>query len=465
MSKNTDYIKDFKDTSKKDINMVGGKGANLGEMTQTGLPVPPGFTVTSSAFQTFLTEAGLQDFIKEKLTNLDREDSKLLQKRAEEIKKKIVASEMPKQIETEIGKAYKKLSKGDDAFVAVRSSATAEDLPGASFAGQQETYLDVRGIDDVIQSIKMAWASLFEPRAIFYREEKGFDHFQVSIAVPAQMMVQSEISGVMFTVDPLTNDLGKIAIEAIYGLGDALVSGQTTPDQYLVSKADWSIVSQHTVKQTTMLGYTASSKEEQVASVPVSKKYQNEQKLTEKQIIELAKIGKSVEDHYDFPQDIEWAYQGGKFYLVQTRPVTTVEMDESDGVHAVPTPPETLQQVELDLDVLLNGIAASPGVSYGPVKVIHSANEINKVIEGDILVTEMTTPDFVPAMRRAVAIVTDEGGRTSHAAIVSRELGIPAVVGTQEATKSLKNKEGITVDGFEGNIYQGDHNQVVTQYH
>lgn len=172
MSKNTDYIKDFKDTSKKDINMVGGKGANLGEMTQTGLPVPPGFTVTSSAFQTFLTEAGLQDFIKEKLTNLDREDSKLLQKRAEEIKKKIVASEMPKQIETEIGKAYKKLSKGDDAFVAVRSSATAEDLPGASFAGQQETYLDVRGIDDVIQSIKMAWASLLNRGLYFIGKKK-----------------------------------------------------------------------------------------------------------------------------------------------------------------------------------------------------------------------------------------------------------------------------------------------------
>ncbi|MCA9397980.1 phosphoenolpyruvate synthase, partial [candidate division WWE3 bacterium] len=310
MPKNNTYIKLFEDTSKKDINEVGGKGANLGEMTQAGLPVPPGFTVTSSAFQYFLKEEGLIDQIKKLLIGLDRDDSKELQRVSAEIKKAIVKAKMPSDVAKEIKKSYKELSKGKDAFVAVRSSATAEDLPGASFAGQQETFLDVRGENDVISSIQKAWASLYESRAIFYREEKGFDHLKVSIAVPVQKMIQSEVSGVMFTIDPLTNDRDKVAIEAIFGLGDALVGGQITPDQYIVSKASWSISNKHTIKQTTMLGYTATSEEEQVASVPVSKEYQDKQKLTDEQVITLAQLGKKVEDHYGFPQDIEWALEG-----------------------------------------------------------------------------------------------------------------------------------------------------------
>ncbi len=449
-------IKFFTEISKKDIAQVGGKGANLGEMTQADLPVPPGFCVTSHAFQQFLKASKLDVFIKEQLTGLDRNDSKKLQEVAEIIKEKIVASPMPEDIQKDVTNAYKKLSKNRNAFVAVRSSATAEDLPGASFAGQQETYLDVRGTADVLQTVKMAWASLFESRAIFYREEQGFDHFKVSIAVPIQKMVQSEVSGVMFTVDPLSNDHDKITIEAIYGLGDALVSGQTTPDQYLVSKTDWKIVDTHVVKQSTMLGYAASAKkEEQVATLPVSRAYQNKQKLTEDQIIALAKLGKQVEDHYAFPQDIEWALENKTLYLVQTRPITTLQVSEQDEVKAVPTP--TVQQSDLpQLPTLLEGLGASPGIGMGPVRVIHSAKEINKVKKGEVLVTEMTTPDFVPAMRRAVSIVTDEGGRTSHAAIVSRELGIPAVVGTQNATKMLKDGEKITIDGTQGKIYEGD---------
>lgn len=458
MPKKTSFIQFFAETSKADIEEVGGKGSNLGEMTQAGLPVPPGFTVTSTAFQYFLKKTQLEKVIKKELKDLNRDDSVQLTKVANNIKDAIVEAKMPADIATEIKAAYRKLSKGTDAFVAVRSSATAEDLPGASFAGQQETFLDVRGIQDVLVTIQQAWASLYEPRAIFYREEKGFDHFKVSIAVPVQRMVQSEVSGVMFTIDPLTNDRDKVAIEAIYGLGDALVGGETTPDQYIYSKSLREVESTHIVTQKTMLGYKASVKaEEKVAELPVSKEYQKKQKLTSAQITELAELGMKVEKHYNFPQDIEWAYEDGTFYLVQTRPVTTIPADESDGVMAVAVPKEVEAAAqEVTAPVLLSGLAASPGVAAGPVTVIHSAKEIDKVKKGDILVTEMTTPDFVPAMRRAVAILTDSGGRTSHAAIVSRELGIPAVVGTELATKNLKNKEVITVNGSTGNVYEGD---------
>lgn len=458
MPKKTSFIQFFSETSKADIEEVGGKGSNLGEMTQAGLPVPPGFTVTSTAFKHFLKKTQLEQVIKKELKDLDRDDSNQLTKVANKIKDAIVEAKMPSEIASEIKDAYRKLSKRTDAFVAVRSSATAEDLPGASFAGQQETFLDVRGIQDVLTTIQQAWASLYEPRAIFYREEKGFDHFKVSIAVPVQRMVQSEISGVMFTIDPLTNDRDKVAIEAIYGLGDALVGGETTPDQYIYSKSSKQVESTHIVTQKTMLGYAASvKKEEKVAELPVSKEYQKKQKLTTEQITELAELGVTVEKHYNFPQDIEWAFEDDTFYLVQTRPVTTIPADESDGVMAVQVPQEAeVAPQEVTAPVLLSGLAASPGVAAGPVTVIHSAKEIDKVKKGDILVTEMTTPDFVPAMRRAVAIVTDSGGRTSHAAIVSRELGIPAVVGTELATKNLKNKEVLTVNGATGNVYEGD---------
>ncbi len=456
MSNNSTYIKFFEEISKKDIPEVGGKGANLGEMTQAGLPVPPGFCVTSNAFQQFLKKSKLAPVIKETLKNLDVYDTTALNSAAETIQSAVLKASLPSDIESAIKTAYKKLSQKGDAFVAVRSSATAEDLPGASFAGQQETYLDVRGVKDVLETVQMAWASLFEARAIFYRVEKGFDHLAVSIAVPVQRMVQSEVSGVMFTIDPLTNDRDKIAIEAIYGLGDALVGGEVTPDQYIFSKSTGQVETIHVVTQKTMLGYSPSARsEEKVAEIPVSSEYQKKQKLTNEQIVALAHLGEAVEEHYKYPQDIEWAYEHKKFYLVQTRPVTTIPTDESDGVSAVPRP-SLAEHEAISEPKLLSGLAASPGIASGKVKVIHSAKEIKKVDEGDVLVTEMTTPDFVPAMRKAVAIVTDSGGRTSHAAIVSRELGIPAVVGTQLATKNLRNGEVITVDGSVGAVYEGD---------
>jgi pyruvate,water dikinase len=323
--------------------------------------------------------------------------------------------------------------------VAVRSSATAEDLPDASFAGQQETYLNVKGWKNVAQHVQKCWASLFEARAIFYRSTNGYSHFKVGIAVPVQLMVQSEISGIMFTVNPLTNNREEVSVEAAFGLGQPIVSGEVTPDQYIVNKKSGKIVSKYISKQDWQL--TLAGK------INVSRKYQKAQKLTNKQAIEVAEMGMKVEKHYGRPQDLEWGIEGGKLFIVQSRPVTTLNNKKEQVSEIDPAKKGKL---------LLDGLAASPGIAAGPVQIVRRASEINKVKEGDILVAEMTNPDYVPAMKRAAAIVTDLGGRTSHAAIVSRELGVPAVVGTTNATKILSTNEIITVDGVEGKVYQSD---------
>ncbi|HSX39780.1 MAG TPA: phosphoenolpyruvate synthase, partial [Candidatus Saccharimonadales bacterium] len=280
----------------------------------------------------------------------------------------------------------------------------------------------------------------FEARAIFYRVDNGYSHLKVGIAVPVQLMVQSEVSGIMFTVNPLTNNRDQLSIEAAFGLGQPIVSGEVTPDQFILDKKTLNVVSQHISKQTWQ--FTLSG------NTPVSKKYQNAQKLSTKHILELAKIGLHIEEHYGRPQDIEWGLEDGKLYIVQSRPVTTLLTAETHQINTVD--PSKAGKL------LLEGLAASPGVASGEVHIVHNASEINKVKQGDVLVAVMTNPDYVPAMRRASAIVTDEGGRTSHAAIVSRELGVPAVVGSQHATKILTNGELITVDGTNGKVYAGD---------
>jgi pyruvate,water dikinase len=340
--------------------------------------------------------------------------------------------------------AYHKLGEG---LVAVRSSATAEDLPEASFAGQQRTFLNIQGADEVVSAVQACWSSLFEPRAIFYREEQGFDHFKVGIAVPVQKMIQSEASGVMFTVEPLSNDTTKILIEAIYGLGEAIVSGDVTPDQYLLDKNVIRIVDKKVHKQEWQLiiNIDAPSGDlETNIKVAVAAVKQSKQKLVDKDIIALAELGKNIEDWYKFPQDIEWAKQGTQLFILQTRPITTLKPKDTGKIFR-----------KIEAQAILTGVAASPGIAVGPVKLVPAASEIDKVKNGDVLVAEMTTPDFVPAMKRAAAIVTDRGGRTAHAAIVSRELGIPCVVGTEVATKTLKDGQEITVDGFGGEVYAG----------
>ncbi|MBI4216859.1 MAG: phosphoenolpyruvate synthase [Chloroflexi bacterium] len=435
----------FQDIGKRDLLLAGGKGANLGELTKAGIPVPPGFVVSADSYSQFLQEEGLQEPIRRLLEGMDYEDSTQLQQTATKVKDLLLSKPMPADIAAQIRQAYEKMGGG---YVAVRSSATAEDLPEASFAGQQSTFLNVRGPDSVVQAIKACWASLFEARAIYYRFQNGFDHFKVKIAVPVQHMVESHSSGVMFTLEPVSSDQSKILVEAVWGLGEAIVSGEETPDSYLVEKETLAVLQRETAHQERQLvrnpGATTDNETANLWS-PVPPERKDQPKLTDKDLQALAQIGRRIENHYGFPQDIEWAKEGDKLYILQTRPVTTIREgaapEQGDGFAGA--------------KILLQGSPASPGVEVGPVKIIVDATEIHKVKQGDVLVAQMTTPDFVPAMKRAAAIVTDRGGRTCHAAIVSRELGIPCVVGTGNATQTLKPRQIVTVDGGSGRIYQG----------
>ena len=430
----------FDEVTKKDIPTVGGKGANLGELTKAGIPVPPGFIVTATAYFDFLEQTKIMDKMRQLIQPVDVNNSKQLQQTAKKVQEVILAAKMPAELATEIREAYKKLGGGR---VAVRSSATAEDLPEASFAGQQRTFLNLREEEEVVAAVQGCWASLFEARAIFYRAQQGFDHLKVGIAVAVQKMVQSEASGVMFTIEPVTSDQSKIIIEAIYGLGEAIVSGEVNPDLYVIDKEKLIISSKKLSRQDRQLIINPKADDKNTNIwAPVTPSEQSQQKLSDTDIAKLAWIGKQIEYHYDFPQDIEWGAENGKIIILQTRPVTTIK--ENADV-----------EPEIKAPVLLSGVAASPGVASGPVKTVADASQIDRVYDGDILVTEMTTPDFVPAMKRAAAIVTNRGGRTAHAAIVSRELGIPCVVGVDEATNTLSDGQIITVDGSYGKIYEG----------
>ncbi len=429
------------EVDKDDIGLVGGKGANLGEMASFGLPVPKGFIVTASAYFQFLKENNLIGLIKKETQGIDFNRPETINRASEKMKKAIEKGEISEELAKKIMFSYTKIGGVlKNAFVAIRSSATAEDLPTASFAGQQETFLNVKGEANVVKRVRDCWASLFEPRAIFYREENKFDHLKVGMAVIVQEMIGVDVSGVMFTIDPVTHEKNRIVIEAIYGLGELIVQGKVIPDCYKVDRKGFDIISRDISKQTVQLIKVGNSNKR----TRVPKSLQTKRKLTDKQIVELAKLGKKIHQHYFFPQDIEWILVKNKFHIVQTRPVTTLK-DEKKKVKVL----------EVKKKPILKGIAASPGVISGPIQIVKSAKEIGKVDPGEILVTSMTTPDFVPAMKKAVAIVTDKGGQTSHAAIVSRELGIPCVVGTKNGTKKFKNKQIITVHGGKGEIYLG----------
>lgn len=436
-----EFISWFKDISKEDIPTVGGKGANLGEMTRAGFPVPNGFVVTVHAYRAFIEAAHIKAKIEEALHNLDVSDSKKLDEAAKKVQHIITRSDFPKEISDEIISAYFKLggSSMKNIRVAVRSSATAEDLPGASFAGQQATFLNVSGEANLIEKVKEAWASLFTARAIFYRATNKFDHFKVGIAVPVQRMVESEKSGIMFTLNPVTNDKSRVTIEAIFGLGEMIVQGAVTPDHYEIDKiTNEIIVKEPHTQEKKMVKMGIDNR-----ILPLTKTEGSKTKLTDKEILEIANLGKKLEKHYYFPQDSEWAVEKGHVYLVQTRPVTTSgnkAKNEEPEVHA---------------EAFAKGDPASPGMATGPVKILASAKEISKIVTGDILVAEQTNPDYVPAMRKAVGIITERGGRTSHAAIVSRELGIPAVVGAKDVRKLVKDGMVVTVNGTNGEIYKG----------
>ncbi len=430
----------FDQIDKNDIALAGGKGANLGEMTQAGFPVPPGFVVTSHAFYEFLAQNKLEIKIKHLLNTLNLNSPHSLKQVSDLIQKEIMNGRISDELVKEIYTAYKKLgSSTSDALVAVRSSATAEDLPGASFAGQQETFLNVKGESNLILKIKECWASLYEERAIFYRHENHFDNRKIGIAVPIQKMVESDKSGVMFTINPVNNDKTRLVIEAVYGLGEMIVQGKVKPDHYEISKADGKILTKEISSQDKLMKKSGSENKIVKVSLFAKKK----QKITDSEIIELYKLGMKLEKHYFFPQDSEWAISGGRVYLVQTRPITTIA-----------TTAKKKEEPTKVGELILKGNGASFGIATNHVRILESAKDIDKLKQGEILVTHETNPDFVPAMKKASAIVTASGGRTSHAAIVSREIGIPAVVGATEATHILKDGMAITVNGSTGEIYK-----------
>ncbi len=466
----------FKEISKDNISIVGGKGANLGEMYNLGMSVPPGFIINADAYKDFIERTNIKDKITQILSGLNVENNEELQNKANEVQKLIIATEIPDDIKEDIIDSYESMGitdektdasdlvkKTQDEFVAVRSSATAEDLPEASFAGQQATFLNVKGNDDLVKAVRACWASLFTARAIYYRVKNNFDHMQVLIAVVVQKMVNSDKAGITFSVNPSTNTENEIVVEACFGLGEAIVSGSVNPDSYIVDKSSMEIKSKDIKEQEW--AYVRDETGKTVKKTIIEDK-RGIQILKDEEILGLAEIAKKLEEHYNKPQDIEWAIEGGKIYVVQTRPITTIkkiEDEKTEGI-SIEEQKEEEQADEQRTDiseanVLVTGNTASPGVGSGIVKIANEPNEFSKVQKGDVLVTKMTNPDMVPTMKRASAIVTDLGGTTCHAAIVSREMGIPCIVGTGNATSVLKENTMITVDAIHGKVYEGKINR------
>ncbi len=438
-------IVDVNELCVNDIPIVGGKGANLGELTRAGFPVPNAFVLTTSAYDYFIKKANLFEKIGEELESIDRNSDDSLTAASERIRNIFETCEIPKDLKEDILKSYAKLfGKGKEGFVAVRSSATAEDLPDASFAGQQETYLNVHGEEDLFDKVRKCWSSLFTARAIAYREKQGFAHEDVKLAVVVQKMVNSEVSGIMFTVDP-NSGVKEIVIEAGYGLGEAIVGGEVTPDTYKVDKNTMKVKKKRI--STQKWKYTKDPKDGHTVKVDIPDDKQKLQKIDDRRVSEVAEIGRQIEIHYDKPMDMEWCIEDNKVYIVQARPITAVGDSATN---------ETIESEAASEDILTTGLGASPGLASGKVVIFDMSMSLDVVKDGDVLVTTMTMPDMVPAMSRAAAIVTNEGGMTCHAAIISRELGTPCVVGTTNATNILKNGQVITVDGTTGTVYKGD---------
>lgn len=439
------YVRWFEEISKEDVSIVGGKGANLGEMTKLGIPVPPGFVTTAEAYWYFVDYNNLRDKIKEILEKTDINNPTQLMVASLEIQRLFVNGKIPDDLAKEIIEGYKALSRRfneEEIYVAVRSSATAEDLPNASFAGQQATFLNVKGVERLLDAVKKCWASLWTARAINYRQSMGFDHMKVALSVVIQKQVHSKKSGIMFTADPVKNDLSKIIIEASWGLGEAVVSGAVTPDEYIVDKNTLQIISSNISEKRVMSVFDP---ENYTKEVPVPEELRKVSVLNNDEIKILAEHGIRLEKHYGRPQDIEFAIDEYGIWIVQTRAITTIKLE----------PKKDLEIKSDKAKILLKGIAASPGVGVGKVKIITGPHDFGKFEDGDVLVAPMTNPDYEPLMAKASAIVTDEGGHLSHAAIVSRELGKPAVVGTKDATKILKDGQFVTVDGTHGIVYDG----------
>lgn len=459
MKKEEQFLLWFEQLERGDVALVGGKSSSLGEMTsKTDVPVPYGFATTAYAYRYFIEKSGLKEKMRTILSELtDVENGALLRDVCSRLRQTIMAENMPQDLQEAISKAYGQLAEKvgtEMPYVAVRSSATAEDLPDASFAGQQDTYLNVKGADTIIAKVKECYASCFTDRAVYYREKQGFDHIEVALSAVIQMMVFSKSAGVMFTVNVATGDDKNIMIEAAYGLGEYVVQGTVTPDSYIVSKDDMKIIECNVNEQEIMLIRKEGGDCEEV---PVPQEDRKKQTLTDAQILELAGYAKKIEKHYGCYMDMEWGVdeRNGKIWILQARPETVWSRRNKDGSKKK----NTTSAMTIERNVIVKGLPASPGLVGGRAHVILDPADIDEFKEGEILVTEMTAPDWVPAMKRAKAIVTDSGGMTCHASIVSRELGIPCIVGTKSrgeaATTTIQNDTDITVDATNGIVYEG----------
>lgn len=434
-------VRRFSELSRGDVAYAGGKGANLGEMTAAGLPVPPGFVVGAPAYAAFCDGGGLRERIAARLAAVDVDDTQELERAALEVREMVEREPVPEWLASAITEAYGELAgHDDDAPVAVRSSATAEDTESASFAGMNETFLNVRGADAVLDAVRRCWSSLFGARTVFYRAKRGFGQADMDIAVVVQRQVSSTRAGVMFTIDPASGARDRLVIEGSLGLGEAVVSGSVSPDHYVVSKEPLAIL----VRDVHPKELVIESREGGGTAVrELAGEESLKPALSDEEVLAIAALGVRTEQHYGSPQDTEWAIDAeGGLWMLQSRPVTS-----AGG--------EIQAAAEAEGEVLLSGLGAAPGMASGVARIVRELADADGLGKGDVLVTHMTAPDWVPLMRKAAAIVTDSGGMTCHAAIVSRELGIPCVVGTRRATEKLRDGEVVTVDATHGVIREG----------
>lgn len=459
------YVVSFEQLRMTDVDSVGGKNASLGEMisqlAHAGVRVPGGFATTAQAFRDFLSGTGLDTRISERLKTLNPDDVRELALAGAQIRQWIVEAPLPKQLHDDIASAFAQLDSDGKGSFAVRSSATAEDLPDASFAGQQETFLNVVGFDDVIDKIRQVFASLYNDRAISYRVHKGYAHADVALSAGIQRMVRSDkgSAGVIFTLDTESGFADVVFITSSYGLGETVVQGAVNPDEFYVFKPTLAggkspIVSRRIGSKLLKMEFDkdrTDGRAVRTVDVPVSER--NRFSLTDAEVIELAKYAVIIERHYQRPMDIEWGRDGidGKIYILQARPETVKSQEGHSDV-------QQRYKLKATGDVLVTGRAIGQKIGAGPVRVVGDISDMDKVQAGDVLVTDMTDPNWEPVMKRASAIVTNRGGRTCHAAIIARELGIPAVVGCGDATDRLKDGQQVTVscaEGDEGRIYDG----------
>ncbi|HXW58126.1 MAG TPA: phosphoenolpyruvate synthase [Solirubrobacteraceae bacterium] len=446
-----EVVRPFSGLSRDDVDYAGGKGANLGELTLAGLPVPDGYVVGAPAYAAYLSQTGLRGRLAALLDDLDAEDTAALEAASTRAQSLFDDTPVPASLCSAIIVAYRALGDGEELLpVAVRSSATAEDTESASFAGMNETLLNVRGEQDVLEAVRRCWRSLFGARTIYYRAVNGFPQADMDIAVVIQRQIASICAGVMFTANPATGSREEIVIEGAFGLGEAVVSGAVSPDRYVVQKGALAIRRREVHRKEIAIEYQRSGGtrkrdlDEQEGLRPV---------LDDDQVLAVARLGERIEAHYGAPQDTEWAFDPeGALWMLQSRPITT--LGDAPVTGRDPVSPARATETGSER-VLLRGLGGAPGGASGPVRILSSLGDASRLQEGDVLVTHMTAPDWTALMRRASAIVTDSGGMTCHAAIVSRELGIPCVVGTGEATRALRDGETVTVDATRGLVLEG----------